>query len=156
MLGFILVLTVFVLQANADCPDGYMKHQGSCYRFHHSEFTWPEAVSFCHAFNAKLLKLESESEFLFVRGKAKESGGSGYWTGGSDAVEDRNWIWSETGSALTLTNDWAPNEPDTAAGRDCLGLYGAGDFKLGAYDCRHLLRPICEVDIEAPAQGIVG
>ncbi|OWF39260.1 perlucin-like [Mizuhopecten yessoensis] len=153
---YLALLCATVQEVTAACPDGFIRHENSCYRLFHNKFTWPEASSFCRSYNTHLLYLETESEFGFIKARAAEIGGEGFWTGATDALTENEWIWNETGERLALTSDWAPGEPDHAVGRDCLGLWGKNGFKLSAWDCRHLLGPICETDADNEGQGIIG
>ncbi|XP_033761206.1 perlucin-like [Pecten maximus] len=151
MLKYGIVYTVFavaVVTVAADCPAGFILNLNSCYKLFNNTFTWPESISFCNAFNTNLVTIEDDTELAFLMTKAAEVGGAGFWTGGSDALEQDQWIWTETGEILTLTGKWAPGEPDRTAGKDCLGLWGDHGYLLGAWACNSLLQPICEVSIE--------
>ncbi|XP_033759337.1 perlucin-like [Pecten maximus] len=152
----LVCLSSAVQGAAAACADGFIRHEDSCYRLFHSAFTWPEASSFCRSYNTHLVYLDTESEFGFVKARAAEAGGNGFWTGATDALTENEWIWNETGERLTLTADWAPGEPDHSLGRDCLGLWSKYDYKLSAWDCRTLLKPICETDFEDQGETVIG
>ncbi|OWF39261.1 perlucin-like [Mizuhopecten yessoensis] len=148
MLVYGIICLLFAAVVNADCPAGFIQDQYSCYKLFNNTFTWPEATSFCRAFNTHLLTLENDAELTFIKKKAAEVGGLGFWTAGSDALEENEWIWAETGETLTLTGDWAPGEPDQTLGKDCLGLWGAHGYLFGSWGCNALLQPICEISIE--------
>ncbi|XP_069105059.1 perlucin-like [Argopecten irradians] len=145
-----------IYDVTAECSDGYVRHENSCYRLFHNMFTWPEASAFCRSYNTHLVYIETESEFGFLKAKAAEIGGTGFWTGATDALNENEWIFNETGERMTLTTDWGPNEPDHTPGRDCLGLDKAGGYKLAAWDCRTFLKPICETDFEDQGSSIIG
>ncbi|XP_060063857.1 perlucin-like [Ylistrum balloti] len=147
--GIVCLLLIFgIVSVAANCPAGFIQNLERCYKFFTNTFTWPEAVSFCGAFNTRILTISDDAEMTFIRNKANETGGYGFWTGGSDALDQNEWIWAQTGEMLTLTGKWAPGEPDQSSGKDCLGLWGEHDFLFGAWDCTALLQPICEVSIE--------
>ena len=63
----------------------------------------------------------------------------------SDAIINGEWFWLKSQQLMTFT-DWAPGEPDQTIGRDCLGLWGNQSYKYGAWDCKHELKPICEIE----------
>ncbi|XP_069104711.1 C-type lectin-like [Argopecten irradians] len=144
---FVILATAFVTVA-ADCPRGFIQNQTSCYKLFNDSFTWPESISFCRAFNTHLVTIEDNTELAFLQSKATTLGGDGFWTDGSDAVEQDQWIWSQTEEVMTLTGKWSPGEPDRSEGKDCLGLWGKHGYLLGAWSCHSLLKPICEVSIE--------
>ncbi|XP_060063858.1 perlucin-like [Ylistrum balloti] len=142
----VALVCLAVQEVVTDCADGFIKYESSCYRFFHNVFTWPEAASFCSTFDTHLVYLETEAEFGFIKARASEYGGVGFWTGATDAITENEWIFNETGERLTLTADWAPGEPDHTMGRDCLGMWGKYNYTLSAWDCRQLLKPICEIE----------
>ncbi|XP_045204983.2 C-type lectin domain family 10 member A-like [Mercenaria mercenaria] len=50
------------------CPNGYVRHDDSCYVLAHATVTWPDALVYCEAYGGHLAYIESEREQHFLEG----------------------------------------------------------------------------------------
>lgn len=118
---------------------------------------WTTALSKCAAINAQLVKIESESEHVFIKAELhSQIPAPGLftrvWTAGNDLDEKNKWVWAEmngevtehaTGGVIEYT-DWDHNEPGGLPGDDCLALRSMNNYKWIDTTCDKLSFYICE------------
>ncbi|XP_076087571.1 perlucin-like [Mytilus galloprovincialis] len=142
------------------CPNGYLKHDESCYKMIRTFATWAEATIYCRAMGSELANLETAVEDHFVHGMLQNLGGSydppKFWLGGNDIVTESEWMWAKTHTKFTYTN-WAPGQPDKGQGENCLELSKNVGWNWNDETCEHRKYFICERPSEEVDSGeIVG
>ncbi|XP_027143990.1 type-2 ice-structuring protein-like [Larimichthys crocea] len=86
------------------CPKNWSYFSGTCFIFHPSPKTWPEAQAFCSSEEANLASIHSYEENEFVR--ALTQTGPNFpetWIGGYHAAEPSFWLWND-GSLFDYEN----------------------------------------------------
>jgi hypothetical protein len=127
------------------CPG--VVFEGSCYEFFDEQTSWREAEARCAAWGGHLASVESSEEDAFIGAWPALSGvplldGSGIWLGGTDALRDGNFRWSDD-RALSFVG-WAPDQPNNGVGVDCIEK--RNDATQSWYDrrCTDGERYVCE------------
>ncbi|XP_048747581.1 perlucin-like protein [Ostrea edulis] len=142
----------------AVCPDGFIKHHGSCYVFLHQHFSWPESITFCKVIGAHLVTIESENEHNFLIQKIREIEGSfdikDFWIDLNDAAEQGTWVWSRSHTQATYTK-WGGSNPNFFAREDCVGLFHGLQYLFGDGVCDRNQHLICEIDLDL-GENIIG
>ncbi|XP_061194350.1 perlucin-like protein [Saccostrea echinata] len=132
------------------CPDGFTKHQGSCYKFLHHHLSWPESITFCKVIGAHLVTIETEIEHNFLIQKIHEIEGSfdvkDFWIDLNDAADRGTWMWSRTHTQATYLK-WGGGNPNYFAREDCGGLYHGGQYFFGDFVCDRKQHLICEINL---------
>uniref|UniRef100_A0A096LQ95 Type-2 ice-structuring protein-like n=1 Tax=Poecilia formosa TaxID=48698 RepID=A0A096LQ95_POEFO len=110
------------------CPCHWSQINGRCFIFVAKPMTWAKAEKNCLSMGANLASVRNIKEYRQIQGLILAAGYETRetWIGGSDAQEDRTWLWSD-GSALRFTN-WCPKQPDNLTRKqECLQMnYSAG------------------------------
>lgn len=73
-----------------------------------------------------------------------------FWTGGTDAVVENNWIWSMTGKPITTFKSWRTGEPnnnDKGMGEDCLEFIRLQSKTWNDAVCNYTQPFICEKNV---------
>lgn len=147
------------------CPNGFVRHDDSCYIAAHDLANWPDALVYCEAYGAHLAYIESSAEQQFVAGYVKNLQGSStdpdfyYWIGGTDAVSEGEWIWATVVRPVQYTN-WNPGEPNNnpdhnSKHQDCMAMLGSnGLWDDGWCETQHNF--ICEIELDVEGGSIVG
>ena len=64
----------------------------------------------------------SLSAFFYFKGfQANKNGANTFWTSGSDAANEKQFVWTATGQPFDYTN-WAAGSPDNTASHDYVGM----------------------------------
>ena len=61
------------------------------------------------------------------------------WTGGTDEVSEKSWVWYGDDTPITGYSNWYPGEPDAGDGEheeDCICLVGNKHFQWQDYSCK--------------------
>ncbi|XP_060602258.1 perlucin-like protein [Ruditapes philippinarum] len=147
------------------CPNGFVRHDDSCYIASHDLANWPDALVYCEAYGSHLTFIETEREQNFLTNYIKLFNGSStdhdyyYWIGGTDAVSETEWIWAKAVTPVKYTH-WRPGEPDNNPGhaskhQDCMAIYGStGLWDDGWCETEHNF--ICEIELDVDSSQIVG
>ncbi|XP_078146308.1 ladderlectin-like [Centroberyx gerrardi] len=98
------------------CPTGWSQYGSRCFAFQNFPRTWTDAEQHCLNFGANLASIHSFGEYQFIQEMVRWSSGSfsRTWIGGTDAVKDFVWFWSD-GSRFDY-HLWASGEPNNGAG----------------------------------------
>ncbi|XP_033760903.1 uncharacterized protein LOC117342770 [Pecten maximus] len=131
------------------CADGYIRYGNACFRFYHQQMSWPEASYMCEAFGSELAYIESNAEYEFLRGFAKETqggfNGEGFWLGATSALLPGHWHWKADFSVVDF-DAMSPLESNSP-NYDCLYLSGQNEFlPLGSL-CNAKLNFICKTKV---------
>ncbi|CAL9697584.1 unnamed protein product [Knipowitschia caucasica] len=104
-------------QATADpgtpgCGDGWTQFNSRCFKLYKEAKSWMDGEKSCHGVGANLASIHSKEENEFVVTLIiKDTGGYAMtWLGGTDAVEDKKWLWSD-GTPWDYEN-WYSGQPD--------------------------------------------
>ncbi|KAK7881150.1 hypothetical protein WMY93_029559 [Mugilogobius chulae] len=102
-------------EADPGCAEGWTKFGSRCFKFISERKTWLDAEKSCLSLGANLVSIHSAEENDFISDLIKTATGSSTitWIGGSDAVQEGQWLWSD-GSAWDFTS-WYPGQPSNAA-----------------------------------------
>ncbi|XP_042566661.1 ladderlectin-like [Clupea harengus] len=109
------------------CPAGWQQYGERCFRFIDTARTWAEAEG------GNLASVHSLSEYNFIQGLivTLTHGTPLTWIGGSDAQQERLWLWSD-GSRFGAFLHWGPGEPNNAGGAEhCLHMNNGGEWCQG-------------------------
>ena len=107
------------------------------------QLPWRWAQEECSNNNADLASVTSPEENRFINQLAgdKES-----WIGGNDRETDNTFAWSDGSpwDTTKLEEFWAPEEPDSGYGDDCVHIVpgAAGQWKVDR--CRYTKPFVCE------------
>ncbi|XP_046565167.1 perlucin-like [Haliotis rubra] len=146
---------VLAATASATCPNGFVRHDDSCYKVFLIPTTWPEAMIFCDSFGAKLAEISTPSQQQFLESYLTPFKSSintlDVWIGGSDLVVEGRFMWSRSGDPITYSN-WVPGEPSSAGYEDCLALFTSKNFMWNDAPCETNQMFLCEI----PGSGNAG
>ncbi|XP_064111512.1 uncharacterized protein LOC135219007 [Macrobrachium nipponense] len=82
------------------CSSYYVMFNGSCYYFHYNNCwnkDWVTAQNDCKTNGSELVKITSQGENDFIKGKVSSSG---FWTGLNDRAKEKDFKWSVDNSAV--------------------------------------------------------
>ncbi|XP_063431478.1 perlucin-like [Mytilus trossulus] len=142
-------ILVICKNVQADCPNGFTRHDDSCYKAIRIRATWAESTVYCHMFGSELTSIETELENRFVIGMLQNMKGSfnpvKFWLGGSDMAEEGSWVWAKSGQPLTYTN-WQHGNPDNGNDGDehCMDLREDHHWQWGDNNCDEHFYFVCE------------
>ncbi|XP_014835682.1 PREDICTED: ladderlectin-like, partial [Poecilia mexicana] len=109
------------------CPPGWTKINGRCFRYVAIPMTWANAEKNCLSMGANLASVHNAYEYRRVQAliRAATCSCREAWLGGSDAQQERTWLWSD-GSPMRYTN-WCRGEPNNYKGsQHCLQMNWTG------------------------------
>ncbi|XP_033762947.1 perlucin-like [Pecten maximus] len=143
------ISTPHTLGNDVGCPLGWHRFEASCFLFADVSMNWAESVTYCQKWDARLAEVDNEPKATFLREIAvSRSELVGLWLGGSDIVEEGTWVWTTSGSSISIYNDWRVGEPNgiSRPGRhaDCLSMPKYYGFLWDDYYCDGALVPVCE------------
>ncbi|XP_026103521.1 galactose-specific lectin nattectin [Carassius auratus] len=101
---------LFALNASASsrCQYGWTRYGRTCFKVFNSPLSWSDAEAMCLTYGGNLASVHSTLEYTFI--KRMISSSNSYWIGGSDAVSEGKWFWSD-GSQMDFKL-WNPKEPN--------------------------------------------
>merc|ERR1739838_1138726 len=143
----LLLCVVIVLTEANKCPDGWTFHDLRCFRYVKTKATWINAEKACQALGANLASIKSSEEHIFVQGVVRKFGGGSQtsWLGGTDAVHEGTWLWSD-GLSMTFTA-WARGQPDNWRGKqDCMVMNWSGVRLWDDQACEWPSTYVCAMD----------
>ncbi|XP_021367867.1 perlucin-like [Mizuhopecten yessoensis] len=168
---FLLVLLHTSKVSGVACPNGWTRHDTSCYFFVDMQESWEDASAHCEAFDSQLAAIETEREDVFIRNTlihlhAHDSSPSvKYWTDGTDVATETEWIWAYSEKPILDYSHWCPNQPDNFnSDEDCMRLAKFCGFGWDDGNCESKHYFICErydkdfplPDVEPTDIGIIG
>merc|ERR1739838_148169 len=118
----LLLCAVIVLtEASIRCPGGWSFHNLRCFKFFPEKVNWITAEKHCLGLGGNLASITNHAEHTFALNllASNNGGGDASWIGGSDAIHERIWLWSD-GLPMTFTA-WARGQPDNGilGGQNC-------------------------------------
>ncbi|KAF4088847.1 hypothetical protein AMELA_G00059420 [Ameiurus melas] len=104
------------------CPFRWVKYNGYCYSYYASNMDWASAEKHCLKFNANLMSVHSETDYLIAKLliHAFDPTEPPTWLGLSDCQKKNEWFWSD-GTKVTFTK-WNQNEPNFLNGECCVHM----------------------------------
>ncbi|XP_033756325.1 perlucin-like isoform X2 [Pecten maximus] len=150
----LLVISALLLSVTtfctADCPDGFSKHGGSCYKVVRIKATWAESDIYCHSAGADLATIETPEEQRFLEGHLATNAGAynpaRFWFGGNDFAEEGTWVWlkSRTPISQGYTN-WRHGALTTIdRNENCLELSDRYNWQWNDNNCDTHFFFVCE------------
>ncbi|XP_060071321.1 perlucin-like [Ylistrum balloti] len=140
-----------ITSLTADCPDGFVAHDTSCYLFSILRVSWIQAMKICAVHGGELATVESAEEELFLESYLKTTWVSynhtdGIWLGGTDLLVENEWMWAVSKEPITDYVRWAPGEPNSINrhGEDCLDFLPHKSFLWNDENCASQLNFVCE------------
>uniref|UniRef100_A0A4W5RP91 C-type lectin domain-containing protein n=1 Tax=Hucho hucho TaxID=62062 RepID=A0A4W5RP91_9TELE len=131
-------------ESDRPCPGGWTKYKSRCFMFVNTAMTWPQAESYCLSLGANLASVHNYWENYNLQQLVLKNTGQHHatWIGGSDAVQNRQWFWSD-GSKFDYQN-WERGEPNNYGGREpCIHMNAGGDKMWNDLDCGVNLPSVC-------------
>ncbi|XP_055006938.1 ladderlectin-like [Boleophthalmus pectinirostris] len=125
-LAAVALLPARAAEDDPGCADGWSKFGSRCFKFLNDKRTWTEAEKSCHDLGANLPSIHSLEESNFIKDLINSAtGGDNHaWIGGSDAVQEGKWFWSD-GTRWDYTS-WLVNEPNNEQGHEHCAAYWSG------------------------------
>ncbi|XP_072222404.1 galactose-specific lectin nattectin-like [Leuresthes tenuis] len=119
---------------SSGCPSGWTQFGSRCFIFYRTAKSWIDAEHFCMSIGGNLASIHSADENIFLSNLVKRVTGAHYhtWVGGSDAVAEKRWLWSD-GSHFDYLR-WFRGQPDNHKGNEhCLEInYGVTYWNDGS------------------------
>ncbi|KAK7475287.1 hypothetical protein BaRGS_00033434 [Batillaria attramentaria] len=140
----ILVFPIWSV-VDAQCMDGWVRYENSCYGIGDETVTWGGAQEMCQLFDSSLAEVESSDENGFLKEIARNHSYAAVWLGGTDVFSEGRWIW--VGSRKLIESgfsDWYPGEPNAQNGEDCLQLYRNEHYQWNDNACESTAVFFCE------------
>ncbi|XP_045198969.1 perlucin-like protein [Mercenaria mercenaria] len=128
----------------ASCLDGWISYRSHCY-FVGYELRLPFSTAqiYCRINGAYLTRLDTYSEYFFLKKLLKRTRAYSAWTSLSDQRYEGIWLWHGTNELATFS-DWAPGNPNNDKNEDCMGFYHRHGYMWNDFPCTVKLIPICE------------
>nr|ANG56319.1 C-type lectin [Meretrix meretrix] len=97
------------------CPNGWLRHESSCYHFSHDTEDWPGAVVMCEKMGGNLLEIDGPLEGQYITSQVKLFN-KAYWIGLSDVMEEGTWMWMGSNNPLEpgSYSNWLPGQPSNS------------------------------------------
>ncbi|XP_060588901.1 perlucin-like [Ruditapes philippinarum] len=145
----------FERQTSTGCPIDFIKHDSSCYHiFATPTLKWWDAMAYCGIYadgEGSLASIESESEQLFLEKELKTKYPNpvqkDFWLGANDITHEGTWVWIKKDEYVQMYTNWAPGEPNSGTGENCLALFDMEQYKWNDAPCDLPEGFICEVPV---------
>ena len=135
---------------STDCPKGFAKHDGWCYRFNTHTKTWTDAANSCKSIGGFLAEPKSVTENQFIRDLLSQYHGGDVWLGATD-IGGHQWQWMHSGDALSGFTDWAPGQPDNGISgsttQGCLHMWAWLSHQWDDDTCSVAKQFVCQMPI---------
>ncbi|XP_051787818.1 scavenger receptor cysteine-rich type 1 protein M130-like isoform X4 [Erpetoichthys calabaricus] len=107
-----------ILSSQYLCQKGWENHSSQCYQFFTEKKSWIDAELHCLSLGGNLASVNSfdDNKFIVNLIKSKDVNNPVTWLGGSDAVRETAWLWTD-GSRWDFVN-WNSGEPNKADGNE--------------------------------------
>ncbi|MED6256370.1 hypothetical protein ATANTOWER_024677 [Ataeniobius toweri] len=131
----------------SSCPAGWLKFNHRCFIFIPRAMTWARAQRNCVSLQATLASVHNFEEYHCIQRLiiASTHISPQTWIGGSDAQEERLWLWSD-GSPFHYSN-WCSGEPNNYKNQHCLQMNYGGSKCWDDVWCSENLPSICAKNI---------
>merc|ERR1712137_1127000 len=139
----VLTLGVFFCSCLAECPDGWVTNDDSCYLFDHSLLTFKEAEALCTQEASHLVEIETDEENDFISKFGGFLKSPAYWIGLTDEAVEHSWMWLNSNTAANYTS-WYKGRPNGQRARNCAEMIAAYGFAWFDTACTTAHAAICE------------
>uniref|UniRef100_A0A8P4KPE7 C-type lectin domain-containing protein n=1 Tax=Dicentrarchus labrax TaxID=13489 RepID=A0A8P4KPE7_DICLA len=101
-----------LVKRSTDCPNRWSLFNNRCFHYIPRPMTWAQAEKNCQSMGANLASVQNIQEYQEIQRliRAASYQSKEAWLGGSDAQEERLWLWSD-GSRFQYLN-WCNGQPD--------------------------------------------
>lgn len=130
-------------QCEPNCPDGWVKYEGRCFRYFASIVDWATAELQCVSLGANLASIHNDGENLMVRAliRANDPAEKPTWLGLSNCQKPNSWIWTD-GTRYDY-GKWNANEPNRANGECCVHTNWPSKADWNDYPCSLTGASVC-------------
>ncbi|KAK6187247.1 hypothetical protein SNE40_005314 [Patella caerulea] len=146
----LLVFTGLILSVYGQCPNGYHRHEQSCYAIVTFKANWFEAETMCQAAGSHLASIETDAERFYINQYIDFLHGSTYkfhWIGAFNYI-DGTYMWAGSQKGLGQI-PWYTNEPSRRPGEHCLKMVQASHSEFGDYECDQPEAFVCELELNS-------
>ncbi|KAK2811266.1 hypothetical protein Q5P01_000260 [Channa striata] len=133
-----------LLQGSVSCSTGWTRINDACYKYIPTDMSWAKAEINCKSMGAHLASVHSFNEYREIQKMIVNATRSDKqaWIGGSNAQEDRVWLWSDGGN-FDYAN-WCPGEPNNYLGlQHCIQINYSGQKCWDDVQCYTSLPSVC-------------
>lgn len=136
---------------SARCPNEWISHKQSCYKFITGNVIWETAQNNCRNLggDSKLVALETVEEGEWVVAEARKvlNDRSEWWTGGVYCMDKKQFYWNEDCTGEPVNNAlWNPGEPNGIKYRIDLLLNSGSNFNsLNDENADRTCNYVCEM-----------
>ncbi|XP_052694596.1 neurocan core protein-like [Crassostrea angulata] len=130
------------------CKEIWVHYGYHVYRPFKEKKTWNRAKVHCESIGAYLVEIESaeENEWILFNIVNQHLHSEKVWTGGSDQINEKDFIWSNSRNSVNHTQ-WSPREPnDIGHYENCIEMY-ASNGMWNDIPCTSMNPFICEKQI---------
>ncbi|XP_073712929.1 C-type isolectin Sp-CL4-like [Misgurnus anguillicaudatus] len=106
-------------EENPPCWPTWVDTEDRCYKLFKTPKTWHEALAYCKMANSNLTSVRNNDDLIVVKSLMRVPR-SAVWIGGTDAVTEGTWQWSD-GTPFDWTF-WSPGQPDNRGEEDCMSV----------------------------------
>ncbi|XP_061181229.1 perlucin-like [Saccostrea echinata] len=139
-------------EALALCPNGFVRHDDSCYHILRIQATWAEGRMYCHAYGTKLVSIETQEENAFLVHYLKSIHGQfhspRFWIGATDIAETGTFIWEGTqvrlDAGFTNYRGGSPDNGGDDSDEHCMEMTYDYNYEWNDNQCDNKFYPICE------------
>ncbi|XP_074518048.1 type-2 ice-structuring protein-like [Halichoeres trimaculatus] len=111
------------------------------FRYEARKLTWHEAEGNCRSLGGHLASLHSYNEYQLVQSLITPSGNPSAWLGGSDALQEGVWEWTD-GTTFQYRN-WCTAQPDNWGNEDCLQMSYSNHKCWNDVNCGYRYPSVC-------------
>ncbi|XP_051967030.1 secretory phospholipase A2 receptor-like [Xyrauchen texanus] len=126
------------------CPDGWLEHNGFCYRYLEEKASWDKSSSACKSLDAQLVSIHSLSQQELLQKILSNGSNSKVWIGLYKEANHTAVQWSDN-SSVTFTS-WYSQEPSHHHGDKHICV--TADWKEGRWqfeECEEQRAAVCKI-----------
>ncbi|KAB7502538.1 Collectin-12 [Armadillidium nasatum] len=160
----VILLTIFVSNAECACPKGFTDIEGGCYKYDETvAVNYEGAKSLCEEDNGSHLAYIKDCNTFaylvsYLKARSHSTTTSGFWIGATDEDEESYWVWGNgypvrMGVPFWGTSDNWDYEPNGGKGENCAQLSISDQYFIHDEDCQSEGVPLCQADsVETPKE----
>ncbi|XP_035670920.1 uncharacterized protein LOC118412274 [Branchiostoma floridae] len=130
-----------------ECPYGYRRHRGGCYRFWGGKNakSYSDARRVCQENGGDIYMWRSAAAVARLKRKLIRNRAPSLWVGLSDEDLEETFLWAD-GPALDGNDftDWSPNQPRNTAEKDCVVARRVHRYRWKVVPCSYRRAFICQ------------
>uniref|UniRef100_A0A667Z210 C-type lectin domain-containing protein n=1 Tax=Myripristis murdjan TaxID=586833 RepID=A0A667Z210_9TELE len=123
-------------ESRSYCPPGWSRFGYRCFNYFSSALSWADAERHCLHFDGNLASIHTAEEYRYIQDmvRAEAIEDTPAWIGGTDAVKNRQWFWSD-GSKFDF-HAWSTSQPNNSGGRQpCIEINFGSDRRWNDWSC---------------------